>query len=275
MTNYMTDSHRFNALADPTRAAIVARLAEGDTTVRVLAAPTGLSLPTVLRHLSVLEEAGLVVTEKDGRQRHCRLNAPALRAAADWIAARAAEWEARTDRLDRLSASLERMETGMEPLGPFDLELTRHLKAGRSAVWRCWTEPSLMEAWFCPRPWRATDIEIDLARGGRFRTVIRGPEGEVFDNAPGCFLLVEPMSRLVWTSALGPGFRPLITPAGGFAMTAVLTFEEAGNGGTLYRAVVRHADAAGKAAHEAMGFHDGWGAAAAQLEELAATLPGG
>lgn len=159
-----------------------------------------------------------------------------------------------------------------EPLGPFDLELTRRLKARRATLWRCWTEPALMEQWFCPRPWRATDIAIDLRPGGAFRTIIRGPEGEVFDNPPGCFLHIVPQEVLVWTSALGPGWRPLITPDGAFAMTAIVTFRDDSGGGTVYTARAVHADAPGRDAHVAMGFHDGWGAAAAQLEELALTL---
>jgi uncharacterized protein YndB with AHSA1/START domain len=113
---------------------------------------------------------------------------------------------------------------------------------------------------------------VVLRPGGRFKTVIRGPEGEVFDNDPGSFLEIVPMARLVWTSALGPGFRPNLIPAEGFAMTAVLSFADAPDGGTLYHARVLHADVNGKAAHEAMGFHGGWGAAAEQLDEVALTL---
>lgn len=153
-----------------------------------------------------------------------------------------------------------------------DLVLERRLRAPRGAVWRCWTDAGLLEQWFCPRPWRATDFVLDLVAGGAFGCTMRGPAGEVHANAPGCWLAVEPVSRLVWTSALGPGFRPLAVPAGAFQMTADIAFAEAEDGGTLYRAVVRHADAAGKAAHEAMGFHAGWGAAADQLDELALTL---
>jgi uncharacterized protein YndB with AHSA1/START domain len=153
-----------------------------------------------------------------------------------------------------------------------DLNLTRRLAAARAAVWRCWTEPALLEQWFCPRPWRATDVRVDLRPGGIFASIIRGPQGEVFDNDPGCFLEVVPETRLVWTSALGPGFRPVITPADGFAMTAVLTFADAAEGGTDYAARVLHADAAGRDRHAAMGFHDGWGAATAQLDDRAQTL---
>lgn len=116
--------------------------------------------------------------------------------------------------------------------GPFDLDLTRSLNARPAALWRCWTEPDLLEQWFCPRPWRATDVVIDLRPGGAFATTIRGPEGEVFENEAGCWLEVTPHRRLVWTSALGPGWRPLLQPDGGFAMTAIITMEPAPEGGT-------------------------------------------
>ncbi len=273
MTNHQPAT-RFHALADPTRAAIVARLAAGEASLGDLAAPTGLRLPTVMKHLSVLEAAGLVTSAKSGRQRLCRLNPDGLRAAADWLDGQRALWQARLDRLDRLDrlALSLAMEPAMDTPGPLDLEITRTLKAPRAALWRCWTEPALMEQWFCPVPWRATDIVIDLRPGGTFRTVIRGPEAEVFDTAPGCFLEVVPQERLVWTSGLGPGWRPALTPPEGFAMTAMMTFADAPGGGTLYRARVLHADDRGKSAHEAMGFHDGWGTATAQLDALALTL---
>lgn len=159
-----------------------------------------------------------------------------------------------------------------DDLGPNDLKITRRMKAGRAAIWRCLTEAALMEQWFCPRPWRATDIRIDLFPGGRFSTVMRGPEGEMHDEGPGCILLVEPQTRLVWTSALGPGWRPNAVPAEGFAMTAVMTLRDAAGGGTVYTARALHATPEASARHEAMGFHDGWGTAADQLDDLALTL---
>ena len=122
-----------------------------------------------------------------------------------------------------------------DALGPNDLEITRRMKASRASVWRCLTEHALMEQWFCPKPWRATNCVIELRPGGRFSTVMRGPEGEVHDEGPGCILHVEPMTRLVWTSALGPGWRPNLIPAAWFAMTAVMTLRDA-EGGTLYTA---------------------------------------
>ena len=90
----------FHALADTTRRSILNRLAQGPARVTDLAGPTGLRLPTVMRHLSVLEEAGLIATSKDGRVRTCAIRPDAMEPAREWIDEQRAIWEARLDRLD-------------------------------------------------------------------------------------------------------------------------------------------------------------------------------
>jgi DNA-binding transcriptional ArsR family regulator len=90
----------FHALADPTRRSILTRLAEGPAAVTELATPTGLRLPTVMRHLSVLEEAGLIATSKDGRVRTCAIVPEALVPMRTWLDEQRVIWEARLDRLD-------------------------------------------------------------------------------------------------------------------------------------------------------------------------------
>ncbi|MGE0500834.1 MAG: ArsR/SmtB family transcription factor [Rhizobiaceae bacterium] len=90
----------FHALADPTRRSIITRLAEGPARVTDLAGPTGLRLPTVMRHLSVLEEAGLISTSKDGRVRTCAIKPEAMEPVRSWIDEQRTIWEARLDRLD-------------------------------------------------------------------------------------------------------------------------------------------------------------------------------
>ena len=101
MTKYESDLSRlFHALADPTRRAMVTRLARGPAPVSDLAEPTGLRLPTVLRHLAVLEEAGLITSEKDGRVRTCAIVPESLAPARSWIDEQQALWEDRFDRLD-------------------------------------------------------------------------------------------------------------------------------------------------------------------------------
>lgn len=93
-------SRLFHALSDPTRRSILTKLAEGPAPVTDLAGPTGLRLPTVMRHLSVLEEAGLIGSSKDGRVRTCAIVPDAIEPARTWIDEQRAIWEARLDRLD-------------------------------------------------------------------------------------------------------------------------------------------------------------------------------
>jgi DNA-binding transcriptional ArsR family regulator len=100
--------HLFHALSDPTRRMMLARLARGPAAVSELAGPTGLKLPTILRHLSVLEAAGLVSTTKDGRVRSCALVPEALQPMRDWLEDQRAIWEARLDRLDDYVMNLMR-----------------------------------------------------------------------------------------------------------------------------------------------------------------------
>ena len=94
----------FQALADPTRRAMVERLSLGPASVSELARPLPMSLPAVAQHLAVLERSGLVVSVKVGRVRTCRIEAGALSEAEQWISARRLEWER---KLDRLGAYLE------------------------------------------------------------------------------------------------------------------------------------------------------------------------
>jgi DNA-binding transcriptional ArsR family regulator len=100
MLNYSTPLDRtFQALADPTRRAMVERLSQGPASVSELKRPLVMSLPAVMQHLAVLETSGLILSEKAGRVRTCRINPAALVEAERWIADRRMEWERRLDRL--------------------------------------------------------------------------------------------------------------------------------------------------------------------------------
>jgi DNA-binding transcriptional ArsR family regulator len=92
----------FQALADPTRRAMVDRMTRGPASVSDLARPFAMTLAAVMQHLKVLEESGLVRTQKEGRVRTCRIDPAALRTAEDWIAERRTTWERRLDRLGAL-----------------------------------------------------------------------------------------------------------------------------------------------------------------------------
>jgi DNA-binding transcriptional ArsR family regulator len=90
----------FQALADPARRCMVDRLCKGPASVKELAAPLSMALPSVLQHLQMLEASGLVRSEKLGRVRTCRIEPAALRSAEAWINERRTIWEGRLDRLD-------------------------------------------------------------------------------------------------------------------------------------------------------------------------------
>jgi DNA-binding transcriptional ArsR family regulator len=98
----------FQALADSTRRAIVARLSQGPASVSELAQPLAMSLPAVMQHLAVLEGAGLVRSEKVGRVRTCRIDPQAMSLAEQWLHQRRNEWEARLDRLGDYLKTVER-----------------------------------------------------------------------------------------------------------------------------------------------------------------------
>ena len=95
----------FHALSDPTRRAVVSRLREGELPVSALAEPFDMALPSFAQHLKVLEECGLIVSEKRGRSRWCRLVPERFDAAADWMDA---ERQRAADRLDRLERYLDK-----------------------------------------------------------------------------------------------------------------------------------------------------------------------
>jgi DNA-binding transcriptional ArsR family regulator len=113
-TNRLTVT--FAALADPTRRAILARLAEGDCTVGEIAEPFDMSLPAVSKHLGVLERAGLISRGRDAQWRPCRIDGAPIKQVADWALEYRHIWEARLDRLDaylhRLSARKEENHGG-------------------------------------------------------------------------------------------------------------------------------------------------------------------
>jgi len=119
VTNTKRLDRTFAALSDPTRRSILARLAHGEATVGELARPFRVSRPAISKHLRVLEEAGLVQRERDGRVSRCELDAAPMRDAAEWLGRYRAFWGG---RLDALARYLERPDA---PAGPTQLPRKR------------------------------------------------------------------------------------------------------------------------------------------------------
>ncbi len=144
-----------------------------------------------------------------------------------------------------------------------ELVLTRLLDAPRAKVYRAWTDPELLKKWFAPAPWTTPHAELDVRPGGGNLIVMRSPEGQDMPNA-GVYLEIVPNEKIVFTDAYAKAWEPSAKPF----MTVILTFEDEG-GKTRYTARVRHWTAEDCKTHEQMGFHEGWGLCASQLEKVA------
>lgn len=148
------------------------------------------------------------------------------------------------------------------------LSIARTFKAPRASVWRCWSEPDLLQQWYCPKPWTVSEVTMDLRPGGVAHTTFSGPNGEVHPNK-GQYLEVVPGERLIFTDAFVGDWMP--GDAAPF-MTGYVILSDMADGGTLMKWGARHWNDESMEQHKAMGFEAGWNAAADQLEALSATL---
>lgn len=146
-----------------------------------------------------------------------------------------------------------------------DLVIERVIRAPRSAVWRAWTEPALLERWWVPTPMVSRVDTLDVRPGGGFVTRM-SDDGDTFvPHTDTVFLVVDDERRLVFTNAVNSSWRPAHPhPA---SMTAEIVFEDHRDG-TTYTAVVRHGDPVQRQLHEDLGFHDGWGSVTEALAAL-------
>ena len=147
-----------------------------------------------------------------------------------------------------------------------DLVLTRVLNAPRDEVFQCWTQPDLIKQWFAPKPWTTPKVEMDLRPGGGNVFTMADENGTEYPN-PGQYLEIVPNEKLVFTDAFTAGWETSEKPF----FVGVLTFEDEG-GKTRYTARARHWNAEDMESHKKMGFEEGWGICADQLEEVAKTL---
>jgi DNA-binding transcriptional ArsR family regulator len=114
MVNYVSDhlSSTFAALADPTRRAILARLARGEVSVKELAEPFPITAPSMTKHLKVLERAGLISRSRDAQRRPCHLQSAPLQEVAEWVEQYRRYWEQNMNRLDEYLGQLQRKAEG-------------------------------------------------------------------------------------------------------------------------------------------------------------------
>lgn len=156
-----------------------------------------------------------------------------------------------------------------------DLEISRFLAVSRARVWKAWSDPKNLAQWWCPAPWKTEVRKFDFRAGGDFYTHMTGPDGQggtgESDN-PGCFLEIVPLERIVTTSLMVGGWRPVVS---WLPMTAIVTMADEtkdGVSGTRYVARVLHLNDEDRKKHEDMGFYEGWGTCITQLEAFAQRL---
>ena len=148
-----------------------------------------------------------------------------------------------------------------------DLVLTRDIAAPREVLYKCWTTPEHLMHWFVPKPHKVIACELDVRPGGRCNTTFDVDGTEMPNN--GVYLEVIPNEKIVFTDTYTEGWVPKPDPF----MTAIITFEDIGNGRTRYTATVRHRTPEAAKTHVDMGFYGGWGTATDQLEAYAKGLP--
>jgi uncharacterized protein YndB with AHSA1/START domain len=147
------------------------------------------------------------------------------------------------------------------------LVLRRILKAPRMKIYECWTMPEHMVHWFMPKPHSLSDVQIDLRPGGRFNSTMH-VDGTAYPSE-GCVLDAVPGEKFVFTDMMTADFQPVAAPGLGFTATIELRDHPEG---TEYIATARHRTPEDSARHEEMGFSQGWGTVATQLEAYAAEL---
>ena len=154
-----------------------------------------------------------------------------------------------------------------------DLLLERVVDVSPELLFKAWTTPEHLMPWFCPKPYRTIECEIDLRPGGRFLAQMVDPDGNKLPTQPGCYLEIVPNRRLVWTSALGPGYRPHAPGSAPWFFTAALSFEPHGSSGCTYTARAIHSTREDAQSHEQMGFSEGWGRVLEQLLDYVKSTP--
>ena len=141
-----------------------------------------------------------------------------------------------------------------------DLSISRLIAAPRETVWRAWTDPANFEQWWVPAPAKCRVIDFELEPGWSFRTEFDESGDGFVPQITGCFLAVDRLECIVFTTALVAGWRPAEQPF----ITAEITFVEH-PAGTEYVSRVMHRNVADREMHEELGFYDGWGAVIGQL----------
>jgi uncharacterized protein YndB with AHSA1/START domain/DNA-binding transcriptional ArsR family regulator len=258
----------FSALADPTRRAILARLALGERTVMELAEPFAMTQPAISRHLKVLEGAGLIVRRVDGTKRPCRLASAGIAEIDQWLAMLRGALAKNYDRLDEVLADDEARRVKGQAMSKMTLKtegdrhvvVTRHFAASPEAVYRAHTEPGLIQKWLLgPDGWTMPVCVSEARPGGKIRYEWTDGKGGRF-HLTGEYVELTPFSRIVHVERM---HLPDPTPD-----NHVETLFQPDGAGTLMTMRMTLPDAETRAAMLATGMEHGMEASYVRLESM-------
>jgi uncharacterized protein YndB with AHSA1/START domain/DNA-binding transcriptional ArsR family regulator len=194
----------FAALSDPTRRAILARLAKGEATVNELVAPFKLRQPTISKHLKVLEGAGLVTRGRQAQFRPVRLNPAPLAGAAQWFGDYRRFWEESLTQLGDYAKELQHKESVMnarETIAERELIVNRDFDVPARFLFEAYSKPEHLKRWFGPKGYPLTLCEVDFRVGGRFRFAMTGPDGKQNTPFGGEYLEIVPNTKIVFDNS--------------------------------------------------------------------------
>lgn len=201
----------FAALANPTRRAILSRLAQGEATVNALAGPFDISLPAISKHIRVLENAGLITRARDAQFRPCALNAAPLKAVAFWTDQYRSIWEARFDVMQAIMKTLK--ENDMVDQTKW-VKIQREFEAPIDVVWQMWTDPALFKKWYGPMGMSVPTAEMNLVVGGTRKICMemKSPQRTMSMWFTGVYKEIKRPSRLVYTESMCDAQGVIISP---------------------------------------------------------------
>lgn len=201
----------FAALANPTRRAILARLADGEATVNTLAAPFSMSLPAVSKHIRVLENAELIERGKTAQFRPCRLNVRTLEHVATWADQYRHIWDARFDRMDQTIKAMGDAKVADQTEW---VRIEREFDAPIDVVWEMWTNPDLFKQWYGPMGMSVPTAEMDVVVGGTRKICMEmnTPERQMSMWFTGIYKEVKRPARLVYTESMCDADGVIISP---------------------------------------------------------------
>lgn len=196
----------FNSLSDPIRRDILFRLASARLTVGEIAAEYNISLPAISKHLTVLENAGLITKQREGRRQFIGLSADALREVAAYLQSYEMILRNRLDSFEEyvrgLPATTRNTTDNVSQKTSKEIVLSHELSVSPEQAWEAYTDPRHIAQWWAPKDAELLECDIDVHEGGAWRFTFRSFDNQIHTSS-GIFREVVAPSRLVYTDGSG------------------------------------------------------------------------